>query len=137
MSTVSSNNQLESLNTSEIGVTAQYAFHNPDSVNGPFGTMDLTISADGDASGTVQINTLFGLGSVTNLTFTGTADFNGSTGYTTIDTVGHGTIIVRPNPPRHISAAIAISLEPGFQRGTMSVEGFFTNFTIIATSINR
>jgi len=130
---------LSNLATSNIGVIAEYAFSNPDSINGPFGTMRITLSsgaAQETATGEININTLWGLGTVTNLSFNGTAGFNGSTGYTTVNADSHGTITVRPNPPRYITAKVSISLQPGFQQGTLSVEGFFTGFTIKATAIH-
>lgn len=86
--------------------------------------------------GTVVINTLWGLGTVTNLSFNGPASFNGSTGYTTINAQGHGTITVRPDPPKYITAQITISLQPGFESGTLSVEGFFTDYAIQATAVH-
>lgn len=136
---VESNADLEQIVTQGIGVIAKYAFQNPYSINGPFGTMDLALtdgsSGTESASGEININTLFGLGSSTLLRFTGEAKFNGSTGYTQIDTVGEGYITVRPNPPRYIKAGISITLAPGLEKGTMSVEGFFSNFEIKATSI--
>lgn len=135
---INSNGELEGLATGNVGVIVEYAFQNPDSINGPFGTMEIVIKENGgseSASGEIKINTLWGLGSVTDLKFNGTAEFNPSTGYTTVVARGQGTITVRPNPPRYIAADIKASLEPGFHEGTLSVQGFFQNFTIKATSI--
>lgn len=136
---VQSNDDLARLATGNIGVIAEYAFSNPYSINGPFGTLKLTLSAGAGqetAVGTVVINTLWGLGTVTNLSFNGPADFNGSTGYTTISAEGHGTITIRPNPPKYITAQIDISLQSGFEEGVLSVEGFFTDYPIKATAIH-
>ncbi|MET0393982.1 MAG: hypothetical protein ABW019_12610 [Chitinophagaceae bacterium] len=130
---------LSKLATGNIGVQADYAFSNPYSINGPFGTLSLTISAGTSAEtavGQVIINTLWGLGTVTQLSINGPATFNGSTGYTTISAEGHGTITVRPDPPKYITAQLSISLQPGFESGILSVEGFFTGFAIQATSIH-
>lgn len=138
--TVQSNEDLSTLATANIGIQADYAFSNPYSINGPFGTLSLVLSAGATGqetgTGSIVINTLWGMGSVTNLGFSGPAAFDGSTGYTTITAEGHGTIAVRPNPPRYITAQISISLQPGFEEGTLSVEGFFTDFTIKATAIH-
>lgn len=138
---IDSNNELEKLSTGDIGIIAEYAFQNPYSINGPFGTMKLTLSNDtvsneNIAIGTIKINTLWGLGSTTNLHFESTDDFNGSTGYTSINAESKGTITIRPNPPKLIRAKVNISLEPGFQEGTLSVEGFFQDFQVKATYVH-
>jgi len=138
---VSSNNELENLATGDLNFTAEYAFNNPESINGPFGVMTLNISfneATGKeiAWGDIKINTLWGLGSVTNIHFGGPSAFDGSTGYTTINANGAGTITVFPNPPRYIKAKVGISLKPGLKDGTLSVEGFFEDFQIRATQVN-
>jgi hypothetical protein len=137
-SAIQSAADLENLPTADIGLHAKYAFSNPYSINGPFGTMDLVISygnGQETASGAIVISTLWGLGTITQLTFSGPAQFNGSTGYTTFTAEGHGTITIRPNSPKAISTKISCSLKPGFEEGTLSVEGFFTDFTIKAISI--
>ena len=64
------------------------------------------------ATGEIKINTLWGLGSVTNLKFNGEAKFNGSTGITDVVAKGQGTITVRPNQPKYITANISASLAP-------------------------
>jgi len=136
---INSNAELENLATGNIGVIAEYAFQNPYSINGPFGTMTITIKDQGDsesATGEVKINTLWGLGSVTNLKFNGEAKFNGSTGITDVVAKGQGTITVRPNPPKYITANISASLAPGFHEGSLTVEGFFQDFQIKATNIH-
>ncbi|WP_299122179.1 hypothetical protein [uncultured Tenacibaculum sp.] len=140
-SAVNSNTELEKLSNGDIGIIAEYAFQNPYSINGPFGTMELTLSSDhasGEniAIGSIKINTLWGLGSSTNLHFDSVDKFNGSTGYTSINTEAKGSITVRPNPPKLIRAKVIISLEPGFHQGTISIEGFFSDFQIKATSIH-
>lgn len=137
---IGSGTDLTQLATGAIAIQASYAFSNPYSINGPFGTLSLVLSAgtgQQTGAGTVVINTLWGLGTVTNLGFNGPAGFNGSTGYTTISAEGHGTITVRPDPPRYTTAQISISLQPGFEEGTLTVEGFFTDFPIKATSIQH
>jgi len=137
---VKSNQELEKLASGEVGIIAKYAFQNPYSINGPFGTLELTLSGNNSdkevAVGEIEINTLWGLGSYTNLKFTGTGNFNGSTGYTGIQANSIGTITIRPNAPKPIKAKVNISLKPGFQEGTLSVEGFFSDFTIKATFVH-
>lgn len=137
---VDSNKDLEKLAKGDISFIAEYAFQNPYSINGPFGNMKLTLSNDDSSTnnvaiGTIKINTLWGLGSTTILNFQSTDNFNGSTGYTTIEAESKGTITVRPNPPKLIKAKVNISLKPGFQEGTLSVEGFFNEFEIKATDV--
>ena len=137
---VESNQELEKLTTGEVGIIAKYAFQNPYSINGPFGTLELTLSNNGTskeiAVGQIDINTLWGLGSYTNLKFKGVGTFNASTGYTTILAESSGSITIRPNPPKHIEAKVKILLRPGFQEGTLSVEGFFSDFAIKATFVH-
>lgn len=136
---IQSNTDLTKLATSNVGLKADYAFSNPYSINGPFGTLSLTISEGSNqetAVGQVVINTLWGLGTVTNLSFNGPAAFDGSTDYTSISAEGHGTITVRPYPAKYLTAQISISLKSGFEEGTMSIQGFFTDFAIKATSVN-
>ncbi|WP_428742957.1 hypothetical protein [Tenacibaculum sp.] len=137
---IESNQELEKLASGEVGIIAKYAFQNPYSINGPFGTLELSLSGNNTnketAVGQIEINTLWGLGSYTNLKFTGIGVFNGSTGYTNIQANSSGAITVRPNPPKHIEAKVSISLKPGFQEGTLSVEGFFSDFAIKATFVH-
>lgn len=137
---IESNQELEKLASGDVKIIAKYAFQNPYSINGPFGTLNLTLSGSSSnqeiATGTIEINTLWGLGSYTNLTFNGSGNFNPSTGYTSIQGNGAGSITVRPNTPHHIEAKVTIELKPGFQEGTLSVEGFFDNFDIKATSVH-
>ncbi|MGG8495640.1 hypothetical protein ACQY1Q_04430 [Tenacibaculum sp. TC6] len=138
---IESNQELEKLASGTVSIIAKYAFQNPYSINGPFGTLELTITEDSssvtkNAFGDIVINTLWGLGSYTNLKFTGPAKFNGSTGYTSIEADSKGTITVRPNPPKSIEAKVSITLQPGFQEGTLSVEGFFSDFAIKATYVH-
>lgn len=124
MGTINSHEALDALGSGHIVYTGDYAFNNPDSINGPFGTFHFVLTSTGDTSGNMVINTLFGLGSVTNLVYQGTSKWNPSTGYTSVTAVGKGTITVRPNPPRPITAKIDMELEADFQHGTVSIEGF-------------
>lgn len=138
---VSSNTGLEKLSNSEIQLIAEYSFQNPNSINGPFGSMLLTLSKNSDSNqniavGKIKINTLFGLGSTTILNYQSKSTFNPSTGYTNINTEGKGTISILPNPSKYIEAEITILLEPGLKNGTLSVEGFFSNFKVKATSVH-
>lgn len=139
MKNVDSNTQLEGLSNTPIGISAEYTFSNPYSINGPFGNFTVILSATGKenehASGVINIYTLFGLGSTTHLIYSGKAEFNGSTGYTTIQTTARGEITVRPNPPRHLTTEVTISLAPGFHEGEISIEGFGT-FPCKATKIH-
>ena len=47
---VESNADLEQLATQGLGVIAKYAFQNPYSINGPFGTMDLALTDGGSGT---------------------------------------------------------------------------------------
>lgn len=137
MKTVKSNTELEALSSQNLELQADYTFHNPASINGPFGTFMLVLGDSETASGTMQINTLFGLGTVTNLTYQGKATSNGSTGYTTIQAKGSGYMVIRPNQRRHVNVDIEMSLKPGFQEGTVNVSGFFTDLPCQATAIHH
>lgn len=134
-SLINSNEELEQLSSETIQIIAEYAFHNPYSINGPFGTLKLTLS-EKNAIGEIKISTLWGMGSTTVLNFTSITNFNPSTGYTTINAEAKGIISIFPNPPKSINAQVNISLNPGLKEGELSVEGFFTNFTIKATNIH-
>ncbi|CAL2101911.1 conserved protein of unknown function [Tenacibaculum sp. 190130A14a] len=131
---VNSNKELEQLSSGAIQIIAEYAFQNPDSINGPFGTLKLTLSED-NAIGEIKISTLWVMGSTTLLNFNGPSHFNPSTGYTTINAASKGTISIVPNPPKPISAEVSITLNPGLKEGELTVEGFFSNFKIKATHI--
>lgn len=127
---INSNSDLAKLTTTDIVIDCKYSFSNPDSINGPFGTVDIIISDSGMASGVLNIQTLFGMGSFTILHFANRLRYNGSTGYSSIQAQGTGTIVVRPNPARHITEEISISLAPDYENGTISVTGFFSDFKL-------
>lgn len=137
-SAVQSHENLTELATGTIEMKARYSFQNPNSINGPFGTLDVTLINEAGvqaAFGTVTINTLFGMGSETHLVYAAPSHFNPSTGYTNVSAEGKGTITIWPNPAKAISAEIDYALAPGFKSGTLSVEGFFEGFTLTPVSI--
>lgn len=135
---VQSNEELEKLANGNILLQAKYSFQNPYSINGPFGTLDVTLIEDQSgqgAIGTVMIQTLFGMGTETNLQYRGKSEFNPSTGYTSVKGVGRGVMNAWPNPPRPIVTELNFELAPGFEKGTLTVEGFFQGFALTATSV--
>jgi hypothetical protein len=135
---VQSHEELTTLAAGTVIVQAKYSFQNPYSINGPFGTLQVTILDEPtgqSAVGNVVIQTLFGMGSETNLQYNGTSVFNPSTGYTTVNAVGKGVMNAWPNPPVPVTAKIEFTLAPGFKSGTLNVEGFLQGYALTATSI--
>lgn len=134
---VQSNEELAKLAEGKVLVVAKYSFQNPFSINGPFGTLDVTISVDSTgqtAVGKVAIQTLFGMGTETNLQYDGTAIVSG-TGSTSVKTLGKGTITAWPDPPKPIAAEISFTLASGYESGTISVSGFFDGFALMPISV--
>jgi hypothetical protein len=125
---------LRGLSDAKILFAGDYAFSNPSSINGPFGTFALAVSTNNQAHGTMTINTLWGMGTVTQLVYQGTSAFNGSTGYTTVTAKGVGTVSIFPNPPIHIAVDITIALAPGLAAGQVTVSRYFTALPCKATS---
>lgn len=138
MAVVQSDEELAKLADGKISLQAKYSFQNPYSINGPFGTLNVTLMEEPtgqSAIGTVTIQTLFGMGSETILHYNGAADFNGSSGYTSVKTIGKGTMHAWPNPPKPVTTGIQFALAPGFKSGTLTVDGFFQGFELTAISI--
>lgn len=137
---VQSHADVTKLASGKVVLQATYSFMNPYSINGPFGTLDVTYLQDASglsAIGTVKIQTLFGMGSLTSLQYNGPVTANGSTGYTSVSAEGKGVMNAWPNPPQAITAEVAFSLSPTFESGTLSVEGFFEGYALTPTSVNR
>lgn len=137
---VQSHDDVTQLATGKIILQAKYGFANPYSINGPFGTLEVTLLEDASgtsAIGKVTIQTLYGMGSETNLQYDGPATSNGSTGYTSVSALGKGTMSAWPNPPKAITAEIAFDLAPTFKTGTLSVEGFFEGYTLTPTASSQ
>ncbi|MNE10950.1 hypothetical protein D3C87_32740 [compost metagenome] len=135
---VQSNEELAKLADGKVVVVARYSFQNPYSINGPFGSLEVTLleePAGQTAVGKVTIQTLFGMGTETNLQYSGPSDFNPSTGYTSVKAIGKGTMNAWPNPPKPITTEVSFTLAPGFKSGTLSVDGFFQGFALTATLV--
>lgn len=135
---IQSDEELAKLADGKILLQAKYSFQNPYSINGPFGTLNVTLmeeTAGQGAVGQVTIQTLFGMGTETTLQYDGTSEFNSSTGYTSVKAIGKGTMHAWPNPPRPITTGIQFTLTPGFKSGSLTVEGFFQGFELTAISI--
>ncbi len=133
---VQSNEDLAKLAEGTVLLVAKYSFQNPFSINGPFGTLEVTISEDSTgqtAVGKVAIQTLFGMGTETNLQYDGSATVN--SGVTFVKTLGKGTITAFPDPPKPIAAEISFSLASGYESGTISVSGFFDGFALMPISV--
>lgn len=135
---VQSNEDVAKLADGKILLEAKYSFQNPYSINGPFGTLNVNLleePAGQSAVGAVLIQTLFGMGTETNLQYNGTSTFNPSTGYTTVNAVGKGIMRAWPNPPKPVTANIEFTLAPGFKSGVLTVEGFLQGYELTATSV--
>lgn len=131
---VQSHEDVINLASGTVVLQAKYSFANPYSINGPFGTLEVTLTEDASgmsAFGKVTIQTLFGMGTETVLQYNGPATFNGSTGYTSVSTQGKGIMYAWPNPPKPINTEIAFTLAPTFKSGNLSVEGFFEDYTLV------
>lgn len=134
---VQSHEEVTQLASGNVVLQAKYGFANPYSINGPFGTLEVTITEDAagmTAFGKVTIQTLYGMGTETTFQYSGPATFNGSTGYTSVSTQGKGIMYAWPNPPKPITAEIAFDLAPTFKSGTLSVEGFFEGYALTPTA---
>jgi hypothetical protein len=103
-----------------------YQFHTPGSINAPQGTFTLTITKVEElkASGTMSITTLWGTTTHTTLAYEGIAKFNGSTGYTTVNGRGQGTMTYDFNKKKHIVANVNMDLQPGMTKGEVTIQGF-------------
>ena len=133
---VQSNEDLAKLADGTVLVVAKYSFQNPYSINGPFGTLEVTISENSTgqtAVGKVAIQTLFGMGTETNLQYDGAATVN--SGVTFVNTLGKGTITAFPDPPKPIAAEISFTLASGYESGSISVSGFFDGFALMPISV--
>ena len=125
MSKITSVKDLNALADGLVDFFGSFAFHNPDSINGPFGTFNLTIAGD-KAFGTVNINTLFEIGAKCNLAYTGTATADGSTGYINVVAAGTGTIESGlDTDKRAFTSEIKIALAPDRSTGTITVVKFW------------
>lgn len=136
---VQSNEELAKLADGQVVLQAEYSFMNPYSINGPFGTLNVTLTDESTgqgAIGQISIQTLFGMGTKTSLQFNSTSNFNPSTGYTTVNAVGKGTITAWPDPPKPITANINLALAPGFKAGTLTVEGFFQDYALTVMTLH-
>lgn len=137
---VQSHEDVINLANGTVLLQAKYSFQNPYSINGPFGTLSVTLMEDASgqsAIGEVVIQTLFGMGTLTTLQYNGPATVNGSTGYTSVTAVGKGVMHAWPNPDKPVTAKINFSLAPTFKSGTLTVEGFLDEYALTATSIVR
>jgi hypothetical protein len=135
---VQSNEELAKLADGKVLLQAKYSFQNPYSINGPFGTLNVTLleeSTGQSAIGTVTIQTLFGMGTETTLQYSGPSSFNPSTGYTSVQAIGKGTMNAWPNPPQPVTAKMNFTLAPGFKSGTLTVDGFLQGYALTATSV--
>jgi hypothetical protein len=138
VTSIQSHEDVVKLGNGTVALEAKYSFNNPYSINGPFGTVDVTLLDEPElqsAVGTVNIQTLYGMGSLTTLHYTGTTAYDGSTGITTIIALGKGTMSAWPNPKKAVTAKIKMTLSPGFGSGTLTVEGFLQDYTLTATSV--
>jgi hypothetical protein len=135
---VQSHEAVTKLANGKVLVEAKYSFQNPYSINGPFGTLQVTLMEDASgqsAIGEVVIHTLFGMGSETTLQYDAPATVNGSTGYTSVKAIAKGIMRAWPDKPRAITTAMNFDLAPGFKSGTLTVDGFLQGYTLTATSV--
>jgi hypothetical protein len=132
---VNSHEEAVALGQGRIVFEGTYKFHTPGSVNAPFGTFTLTIAETSElkASGTMTIHTLWGTTTTTHLTYTGEAQFDGGTGYTTVNGQGQGTMTYDYNKKRHIVANVNMSLRPGMIEGEVNITGFGEDMPCLLT----
>ncbi|MBL4605647.1 MAG: hypothetical protein JKY02_08325 [Flavobacteriaceae bacterium] len=139
MATANSHEDIVSLAKGEVLFQGEYTFYTPGSINAASGNFSLLISTNSDgsttASGEMNIQTLWGLTTKTTLHYQGKADFNSSTGYTTVKGEGHGVMIYDFNKKRTIKASILIILKPGLKNGKLTVEGFGQEMPCTVSSI--
>ena len=123
---VNSHAEAIALGRGKIVFEGEYQFHTPGSINAPQGTFTLTITNIGElkSTGTIKITTLWDNTTHTTLNYTGEAQFNGSTGYTTVNGTGQGTMIYDFNKKKHIVANVNMSLKPGMIEGEVTITGF-------------
>jgi len=123
---VNSHEEAVALGQGRVVFEGTYQFHTPESINAPQGTFTLIITETEEltASGTMKITTLWGETTHTTLSYTGEAQFNGSTGYTTVNGRAHGTMIYDVNKKRPITTNINMSLQPGMRMGEVTILGF-------------
>ena len=137
MATPNSHEDILALGEGRVVFEGTYSFHTPGSINAPQGTFTLTISEVGElkASGKMEITTLWGTTTHTSLTYNGVAEFNGSTGYTTVNGIGSGTMTYDFNKKRHVIANINISLKPGMREGEVTIQGFGEDMPCVLTKM--
>jgi hypothetical protein len=139
LNAVQSHDDVVALAAGELLLQGKYSFYNPESINGPFGGLEVALvaeAADQEAYGSVTIQTLFGLGSETKLQYSGKATFDGSTGYATVRAMGRGILMAFPDPPRPVAAEIEFTLAPTRDSGTITVQGFLQALPLAATSLH-
>ncbi len=112
-----------------IETNAKYSFHNPESVNGPFGHFDLNIFSNKSVYGEMEIDTVWALGTKAYLTLKGSytmVDYN-----MMIDADGYGTEISpvfkdgKPiNECRQVEIAIEITLFMNLMNGNINLHGY-------------
>lgn len=126
MAVAKSHEDVVGIGQGRVVFEGEYKFHTPGSINAPQGTFTLTISETEklEASGTMKIITLWGTTTHTSLTFQGDAEFNGSTGYITVNGIGKGTMTYDGTHKRPITSNININLRPGVKMGELTVTGF-------------
>jgi hypothetical protein len=128
----------------KIILQCEYSFHNPDSANGPLGTIQVTIVEEEPgtlrAFGLVAIQFLYD-NSMQHFTlnYDGFAyDLNaGSNGALSIVTPGSGVYTPPSGKPVHITTDLYIVLEkPGFQSGMLSAGSDIADFQLSPVSVN-
>jgi hypothetical protein len=103
-------------NTNEVLVwietIVKYSFHNPESVNGPFGNYELSLFSNKTAYGEMEIDAVWELGTKTKLSLKGTYSY--AENNVIINVLGHGTetITVFENGKlKTISRQVELSIE--------------------------
>lgn len=104
----------------ELGAAVQvmcFTYSNPDSINGPFGDLELAVDASGNTTGTMTLNLLFGLPSKAKLNLTGACQGDQTH---TCKLKGSGYITKFGQKPQKIELDVKLTMDAGWQKGELA-----------------
>ncbi|MFC5045589.1 hypothetical protein ACFSTE_18730 [Aquimarina hainanensis] len=106
-------------NPAFVEIEAGYSFYNPSSVNGPFGKFDLQIFSDNTVSGTMDIQTIWGLGTTTKLQLSGTYKEKANQHYFKL--IGKGYESANLGKKKHyVEMEVSIEIEANWEKGKVA-----------------
>jgi hypothetical protein len=133
-----SHHEIYDLADGDIIVQAKYGYHNPMNVNGPLGSVELIlieVASGKSALGEIVIQSLYGAGVKTKLQFDGLLSVNESTGLVNVTATGKGLMLAFQTKPQVVNATLLIELNPGYESGTVHVDGLLSGYALTATSV--